>query len=133
MFNTFLDPVFNPLLGLAPVWIIMIIALIISVLVTLIYKFTTNQSLMKDLKQELKEFQKEIKALRDKPEQALAVQKKAMETNMKYMSHSMKSTLFTLLPVIIIFLLLCNLVIKSSHFGMFCISSNIIKFTSSYN
>lgn len=103
MFNTLLDPVLNPLLKFPIVVAVLIVALIISVLITVIYKYTTNQSLMKDLKEELKAFQKEIKELRNHPDQALAVQKKAMETNMKYMSHSMKSTLFTLIPVIIIF------------------------------
>lgn len=103
MFASLLNPIFNPLLDLPVSWAIAIIALIVSVLVTVIYKYTTNQSLMKDLKNELKAFQKEIKELRSHPEQAMAVQKKSMETNMKYMSHSMKSTLFTLLPVIIIF------------------------------
>lgn len=103
MFNTLLNPVFNPLLKLPLVMAVLIIALIVSVIITVVYKYATNQSLMKDLKAELKEFQKEIKELKNHPEQALAVQKKAMETNMKYMSHSMKSTLFTLIPVIIIF------------------------------
>lgn len=103
MLGSLLNPIFNPLLSLPLSLSIAIIALIVSVIVTVVYKFTTNQSLMKDLKNELKELQKEMKELRNHPEQALAVQKKSMETNMKYMSHSMKSTLFTLLPVIIIF------------------------------
>ncbi len=103
MLGSLLNPIFNPLLSLPLALSIAIIALIVSVIVTVVYKFTTNQSLMKDLINELKELQKEMKELRNHPEQALAVQKKSMETNMKYMSHSMKSTLFTLLPVIIIF------------------------------
>ncbi|MBW2979975.1 DUF106 domain-containing protein [Candidatus Woesearchaeota archaeon] len=80
-----------------------VVALIVSVIITVVYKFTTNQSLMRDLKNELKEFQKEMKELRNHPEKAMEIQKKSMETNMKYMSHSMKSTLFTLIPIIIIF------------------------------
>jgi uncharacterized membrane protein (DUF106 family) len=58
---------------------------------------------MKQLKSEMKEFQKRIKELKAHPEQAMAVQKKAMETNMKYMMNSMKPTLFTFLPIILIF------------------------------
>jgi len=103
VFGSFLNPVFSPLLLMHPAWIVFIISAIVSILITVIYKFTTNQSLMKDLKSELKEFQKEMKELRDNPKEMMAVQKKAMQTNMKYMSHSMKSTLFTFIPVILIF------------------------------
>jgi uncharacterized membrane protein (DUF106 family) len=103
MLGSLLNPIFDPLLRLPISFAVAIIALVVSVLITVIYKYTTNQSLMKDLKEELKAFQKEIKDLRNHPEKALEVQKKSMETNMKYMGHSMKSTLFTLLPVIIIF------------------------------
>src|SRR3989344_6394446 len=103
MLNTLLDPVFNPLLQFPPLVGVLIISLIISVMITVIYKFTTNQSLMRDLKNEMKELQKETKELRSEPEKAMQVQKKAMETNMKYMMHSMKSTIFTILPIIIIF------------------------------
>ena len=39
---------------------------------------------MKRLKTELKELQKEMKELKNHPEKAMAVQKKAMDTNMKY-------------------------------------------------
>jgi uncharacterized membrane protein (DUF106 family) len=82
---------------------IAIIALLVSVIITVVYKFTTNQSLMKDLKDELKELQNEMKELRNHPDKALEVQKRMMETNSKYMSHSLKSTFYTLIPVILIF------------------------------
>ncbi|MGM5482496.1 MAG: EMC3/TMCO1 family protein [Nanobdellota archaeon] len=101
--NTLLDPVFSPLLHLNPLLAIIIISFTISFGITIAYKKLTNQSLMKDLKSEIKELQKEMKSLRDQPEKMMKVQKKAMETNSKYMMHSMKPTLFTFLPIIIIF------------------------------
>jgi uncharacterized membrane protein (DUF106 family) len=100
---SFLDPVFRPLLGLDPLFIVIIISAIITVLITTIYKFTTNQNLMKQLKGEMKEFQKEMKELKDDPKKMMEVNKKAMQTNMKYMSHSMRSTLITFIPIILIF------------------------------
>jgi uncharacterized membrane protein (DUF106 family) len=90
-------------LPLNPLVAVTILTLLISVMVVLIYKFTTNQNLMKQLKDEMKALQAEMKQLRDKPEQALEVQKKAMETNMKYMMQSFKATFFTLIPIILIF------------------------------
>lgn len=103
VFENLLDPVFFPLLNLPTLWAILLLSFFISIIVTVLYKYTTDQNLMKQLKDEMKEFQKEIKELRKEPEKAMAVQKKAMQTNMKYMMQSMKSTLYSILPLIIIF------------------------------
>lgn len=58
---------------------------------------------MKDLKDELKAFQKQIKALKHDPSEAMKVQKQMMQTNSKYMMHSFKPMIFTFLPIIIFF------------------------------
>jgi uncharacterized membrane protein (DUF106 family) len=103
VFEKLVAPIFNPLLAFDPIWIVLIISILVAVLITVIYKYTTNQSLMKDLKTELKELQKEMKTLRDDPKKMMGVQKQAMQTNMKYMGHSMRATLFTFIPIILIF------------------------------
>ncbi len=114
-----LNPVFNPLLGLPPWLTIGVIAFVLSVIITLIYRFATNQSLMKELKGEMKDLQAEMKELKSHPEKMMKVQKRFMETNMKYMMHSMKSTLFTILPVIFIFgWLNANLAYQPLHPGV---------------
>jgi len=106
-FFSFLDPVLNfvfgPLLNLSPFFAIMIMSFLISLIIVLIYKFATNQTLMKQLKGEIKDLQKQAKELKEFPDKAMAVQKKAMQTNMKYMMQSMKATLITFIPIIIIF------------------------------
>ena len=109
--QSFLDPVLNPLLGLSPLIIVAVMSFVITVLITIIYKFTTKQDLMKQLKEEMKELQKASKELRSDPAKAMDVQKKAMEANLKYMSHSLKPTIITFIPVIIIFSWM------SSHFA----------------
>ncbi|MBW2975297.1 DUF106 domain-containing protein [Candidatus Woesearchaeota archaeon] len=103
MFEGLLNPIFDPLLNLPILWVIVIMAFLITLIITVIYKYTTNQSLMKELKGEMKELQKEIRELKHDPKKAMEVQKKAMQTNMKYMSHSMRSMLFTFIPIILIF------------------------------
>jgi len=102
-FSSILDPIFSPLLNLPTLLAIIILSFLISLIITIVYKYTTNQNLMKQLKEEIKEFQKEAKELKKEPDKAMAVQKKSMQTNMKYMMHSMKSTLYSILPIIIIF------------------------------
>ena len=103
VFENLLNPVFDPLLNLPTLLAVVILSFLISLIITVVYKFTTDQNLMKGLKEEIKEFQKEVKELKKEPEKAMQVQKKAMQTNMKYMMHSMKSTLYSIIPIIIIF------------------------------
>ena len=103
VFESFLNPIFNPLLRLPVFWVVVIMAFVITLLITVIYKYTTNQNLMKDLKDKMKESQKQMKELKSNPQKMMEVQKEAMQTNMKYMSHSMRSMLFTFIPIILIF------------------------------
>ena len=44
-----------------------------------------------------------MKEFKQDPKKVMEIQKRAMETNMKYMMHSLKPTLITFLPIIIIF------------------------------
>lgn len=97
------DPVLGPLFLLPPWLSILVISFLVSLLVTVVYKLTTNQVLMRELKQEMKELNSEMKELRSHPEKMMEVQRRFMQTNMKYMSHSMKSTLYTIVPILLIF------------------------------
>lgn len=102
----FLDIIFNPWLGpvlnLPPFWSILIISAGITLLITIVYKYTTNQEEMKRIKEELKKYQKEMRKEKD-PKKLMSIQKKALDLNMKYMMSSFKSTLYTFIPIIIIF------------------------------
>lgn len=95
----FLDTIFNPWLGpllnLPAFWTILIISAGITLLVTIVYKYTTNQREMKQIKDDLKKYQKEMKETKD-TKKLMEVQKKALDLNMKYMMSSFKSTLYTL-------------------------------------
>ena len=106
-FFSFLDPIFDFLFGwmlnLDPLWSIMILSLFMSLLVIYITKWTTDQNLMKHLKDESKELQKQIKALKDKPDEMMKVQKQHMESSMKYMKQSFRPLIFTFIPIILIF------------------------------
>ncbi|MBD3249698.1 DUF106 domain-containing protein [Candidatus Woesearchaeota archaeon] len=102
VFSSLLDPVFGPLLNINPFWAILLISLVLSTIITFVYKWMTNQHLMRTLKEDIKSFQKQMKELKHDPKKVMEVQKRAMETNMKYMMHSMKPTLVTFIPLIII-------------------------------
>ena len=104
--TSFLDTIFNPWLGLAlnlpAFWAILIISAFITILVTVVYKYTTNQREMKQIKGDLKKYQKEMRETKD-TKKLMIIQKKALDLNMTYMKSSFKSTLYTFIPIIIIF------------------------------
>ncbi len=106
-FLDFLNPVFDFLFGwllfMPPFWSILILSLLMSLIVIIITKYTTNQDLMKHLKDESKDLQKQMKELKDQPEKMMQVQKKHMESSMKYMTQSFRPMIFTFIPIIIIF------------------------------
>lgn len=95
--------IFDPLLQLGPFWAIFVISLGLSIIIVIIYKLMTNQEEMKALKAKTKEYQKEMKKYKDDPKKVMKIQKEAMSVNGKYMMKSMKPTLVTFLPILIIF------------------------------
>ena len=99
----FLNIIFAPLLKLPLLWAVVILSFIVSLIIILITKYTTDQSLMKKLKDDIKEHQKQIKELKNEPAKVMEVQKKTMELNMKYMMHSLRPTIITFIPIILIF------------------------------
>ena len=104
--TNFLDAIFNPwllpLLNLPAFWTILIICAVLTFLITIVYKYTTNQKEMKRIKEDLKKYQKEMRETKD-TKKLMSIQKKALELNMKYMMASFKSTLYTLIPILILF------------------------------
>lgn len=99
----FLNIVFAPLLKLPVLWVVIILSFIISVIIIVITKYTTDQTLMKKLKDDIKQYQTQAKELKNEPAKAMEVQKKVMEVNMKYMMHSLKPTIITFIPIILLF------------------------------
>ena len=102
-FQTALDPVLRPLLSLGPLLTILIISLVVSLITTFIYKFATDQTKLRKLKADMKRYQKKAMASKDDPEKAMQLQKEMMKMNGEYMRSSMKSMLYTFLPILLFF------------------------------
>jgi len=73
---------------------------------TLVYKYATDQALVKAIREEVKKIQEEMKTNKDDPKKVAELQSKAMPLNLKLMSQSFKPMLITIVPFIIIFALL---------------------------
>ena len=65
--NAFINPLIGPLKILGPFYVVLLISFLVSIIVTVIYKYTTNQELMKSLKEDMKKHQDEMKKLKDNP------------------------------------------------------------------
>ena len=101
--NEILDPVLRPLLDISPFFTVFIISFVLGIATTVVYKYTTNQTHLREVKAQLKKLQTKVKKLKDQPEKMMAAQKDVLKLNGEYMKSSLKSTLYTFLPLIIIF------------------------------
>ncbi len=59
---SYLDFIFSPLLKYPSVYVIIGLSLGLSIMITFIYKWMTDQTLMKQLKQDIKKLQEQMKA-----------------------------------------------------------------------
>lgn len=103
MFDSFFNSIFGSLINWDPKIALIIISFLLTLIITVVYKLTTNQKMLKETKEELKEMQKEMRELKNDPKKMMEKQKELMEKNMKMMMHSFKPMIFTFLPIIIIF------------------------------
>ncbi|HIG96358.1 TPA: DUF106 domain-containing protein [Candidatus Woesearchaeota archaeon] len=101
--NVVLDPLLSPLLKLGPFWVVLILSFVIAFFINLITKLFTNQEEMKNLKDELKKVQQQVKEVGNDAEKRMELQKKAMDKNFAYLKHSLRSTFITIIPLLILF------------------------------
>lgn len=94
--------ILSPFLSLPPLAAVIIVAFLVSLGINIIYKYVTDQKKMKQLKDDISRLQKEAK--NQPPEKAMKLQKQALEVNMEYFKHSLKPTLYTMIPVLLVFL-----------------------------
>ncbi len=101
--NFILDPIFQPLIRISsPLWFLIIVTFLVTLLITLIYKYTTNQELVKRLRDEMKDIQKQIKESQHDLEKVKQLQKDSFEKMGQQFKQSMKPMFITMIPMIII-------------------------------
>ncbi len=103
MFDNFFNLIFGWIMNLGNPWNIIVMSFVLTFITTIIYKLLTDQILLKELKTQVKNHQKEMRNHKNDPQKMMEIQKKAMTLNLKYMKHSMKPMLFTFIPIILIF------------------------------
>ncbi len=79
----------------------MIISLLVAVFTTVITYFLTDKEKMKELKQRQTDLRKEMKLYKDNPQKMMEINKKMLENLPEQMKMSLKPTLITMIPLLI--------------------------------
>lgn len=96
--------VIDPMLLRLPAWaFLLLISIVLSLVVTLIYKYATDQAVVKELRDQLKSYSKQMKEAKNDMAKLNEIQKKSMSLNMKLMKQNFKPMLITMIPFIAIF------------------------------
>lgn len=99
--------VLNPTAGAILNWNLdlgmLLLVFLITLFMTLIQKYTTDQKTLKEMKAEQKKLQAEMKEYKDHPEKMLEIQKKQMGFIGPMMKLSMRPIVFTAVPLILFF------------------------------
>jgi len=110
-----------------------VIAFLITLVMTLVTKYFTDQNRMKELKDIQKACNIRLKDAKGNPAEMQKVQTEVMECSMELMKHSFKPLLITMIPLLLIFYWIRNFYapILSSwfwwYFGGAIISSIILR------
>ena len=83
--------------------LVFLLALLVNIFSTLVYKKVTDQKEIRELKKKQKEMQAEIKKLQSHPEKAMKKRKEMMEISGKLMKQSFKPTIYTMIPLLLLF------------------------------
>ena len=101
--HAILDPTAGALLNWNLNYGMVFIILLISLFMTLLQKYATDQEALRELKKEQKELQEEMKKYKEHPEKLMELQKNFYPLTGKMMKHSMRPIIFTGIPLILFF------------------------------
>ncbi|MBS3111704.1 DUF106 domain-containing protein [Candidatus Woesearchaeota archaeon] len=101
--NVLLDKWFGSFVTQDPLLTLLGITFVMTLIVTLAYKYLTDQEKMKFLKNELKELQDKSKAAQGDAQKMKVHTSEMWKKNMEYMKHSFGVMLYTMIPFIILF------------------------------
>jgi uncharacterized membrane protein (DUF106 family) len=88
---------------------ISLIAILVSIFMVIIYKYTTNQTRMKEIKDMNKKYQEEMKLHKGNPEKLMEIQKQVLSLSGEMMKHSLIPMMVTMLPLFILIIWLRNI------------------------
>ncbi|MDP4012782.1 MAG: EMC3/TMCO1 family protein [Candidatus Nanoarchaeia archaeon] len=103
VFDNFFNWMFGPIINnLSTFWSIVSLSFLITLFITIAYKFLSNQLEIKRLKDESKELRKEMKSAKNDQEKLLQIQKQSMQKSMEMFRHNMRPMLFYMIPLLLL-------------------------------
>lgn len=101
--HSVLDPILNPLLGWNLTIGMLILVFLVTLITSVVQKYTTDQEYIRQLKKDQKEIQEKMKDIKSDPSQMMELQKKSLPLGFKIMELNMRATIFTIIPLILLF------------------------------
>jgi uncharacterized membrane protein (DUF106 family) len=101
--HAILDPSVGAVLGWNLTWGLLLVIFVLTIIMTLVQKYTTDQDTLKEMRKEQKVLQEEMKQYRDDPKKMMELQKKSFEFIPKTMKLSMRAIVYTSIPLILLF------------------------------
>ena len=89
--------------GLGPITFMTLAVIVITLLITIVQKYTVDQNVMRELKEDSKKMRKELKSIKHDPVKMQLHQKKMMDLSMKQMKMSFKPMMYYMIPLIVFF------------------------------
>jgi len=102
------------LVNMYPKASVIIVSALVTIFTTLVYKYTSNQNRIKELKAVQKACQIKIKTVKDDPKKMMEIQKQMMACTGEMMKYTMKPTLYTMIPLLILIVWLNKLFTATS-------------------
>ena len=101
--HSILDPTAGWFLNWNLVWGMLILVFLISLIMTLIQKYLTDQKALKEMKERQKALQEEMKKHKGHPEKLMEMQKEMFKFMPRMMKLSMRGVVYTAIPLILLF------------------------------
>jgi uncharacterized membrane protein (DUF106 family) len=101
-FHNILDPALNPLLSWSVFWGMTFIVFVITLVMTFVQKYGTDQETLKYIKKEQKRIQADMKKYKEHPEKVMQLNKEQMEFMGKMFKLSMGSIVYTAIPFVLL-------------------------------
>lgn len=98
-----LDPTFGRIMTINMPWGFAFIVILITLVITLVQKYTTDQEALKQLRDDGKKAQEEMKQYKDDPKKMMEIQKRQLEAMPKSFDLTMKPLIYTAIPIILLF------------------------------
>lgn len=101
--HTILNPIILPIFSWNLTWGMILLVAFITIIITLVQKYATDQVTLKSIKEENKKIQLEMKQHKNDAGKSAELMSKNLKLSWEMMQHSMRPIIFTGIPLVLLF------------------------------